>query len=722
MPQIDLRLGIPLALALVAIAAAVAIAFAFYRTTLPPVSTGKRSLLTVLRACALALIVLLLCEPLVQFLFRSLFPPVLTILVDDSRSMSIVDRQGKRADIERNLLTSPTLTSLRDRATVRLVPFGSVTRLNDEFPVDSLSFDQDGTDIAEALSTVQHEDPRLHTNAVLLLSDGNVTLGQNPLGVASSFPVPIVTVALGDSSEQRDVVLQRVASNSVVYSGTPTPVQAVIHASGYESARLEVTLADGGTLVGRATLALEPGSRDYVVPFMWTPTTDGLHTLTAATSTLPGELTAQNNRRSVSIRVRKSKLRLLIIAGGASHDVAFVRSTASEDPNIVVSALVQSPRGSFYEGELTQALLDTTDCIVLIGMPTAATSASTLDRIAAAISRRQIPMLWIASHDVVVQRSGPLTPLLPFAALQPSSAEQEISFDPAETGQQAPLLAAGTDDEPSPWQQLPPVYTTRTQYVAGPGSMVLARVKIQSVTTPEPALVVRDRLHQRAVAILAYGIWRWRLLAQRSATAADFFPRFISNTVHWLTAPDETAPVIVKPVAPLYGQGEPISFQAQVYDVQQKPVDDAQVRVIVEQRNHAVEGVLTSVGNGRYEGTLQGIGEEGVFAYRANAGRKGIVLGADSGSVRIGGTHMEFLTTEANTPLLRAIAARTGGVYLNPGQFALLPDELARRGFFTPRTVTNTIEIQARSWPYLAGLIVLLLAIEWFIRKRSGML
>jgi hypothetical protein len=722
MPQIDLRLGIPLALALVAIAAAVAIAIAFYRTTIPPISAGKRILLTVLRACALALIVLLLCEPLVHFLFTSTLPPVLTVLVDDSRSMSIVDRQGKRADIERNLLTSPTMASLRDRATVRLVPFGSVTRLNDDFPVDSLTFDQDGTDIAAAFSTVQHEDQRLHSNAILLLSDGIVTLGQNPLGVIASLPVPIVTVALGDSSEQRDVVLQRIASNAVVYSGTPTPVQAVVHASGYESARIEVSLMDGATPVGRTTLTLEPGSRDYVVPFMWTPTTDGAHTLTAIASPQPGELTAQNNRRSVSIRVRKSKLRLLIIAGGASHDVAFVRSTASEDPNIVVSTFVQSPRGSFYEGDLTQAILDTTDCIVLIGMPTAATSASTLDRIAAAINRRQIPILWIASRDVALQRNGPLAPLLPFSALQQSSAEQEISFDPTLAGQQAPQLAAGTDDDSSPWQQLPPVYSTRTQYIIGPGSMVLARAKIQSVTTPGPALIVRDRLHQRAVAILAYGIWRWRLLAQRSATAADFFPRFISNTIHWLTAPDETAPVIVKPVAPLYGQGEPISFQAQVYDVQQKPVDDAQVRVIVEQRNHAVEGVLTSVGNGRYEGTLPGIGEEGVFAYRASAGKKGVILGADSGSVRVGGTHVEFLTTETNTALLRAIAARTGGVYLNPGQFAVLSDELVRLGFFTPRTVTDTIEIQARSWPYLAGLIVLLLAIEWLIRKRSGML
>jgi hypothetical protein len=94
----------------------------------------------------------------------------------------------------------------------------------------------------------------------------------------------------------------------------------------------------------------------------------------------------------------------------------------------------------------------------------------------------------------------------------------------------------------------------------------------------------------------------------------------------------------------------------------------------------------------------------------------------DSGTVRIGGTHVEFLTTQTNTALLRTIAARTGGAYLTPEEFSRLPDELARQGFFTPRITSGGTELQLRSWPYLAGAIVLLLAIEWLIRKRSGML
>jgi len=179
---------------------------------------------------------------------------------------------------------------------------------------------------------------------------------------------------------------------------------------------------------------------------------------------------------------------------------------------------------------------------------------------------------------------------------------------------------------------------------------------------------------------------------------------------------------VVKPLAALYGQGEPLAFEAQVYDAQQRPIENALVHVAVRQRDQTTEGTLIPVGNGRYEGTLSGLSEEGAYKYVARATRDGVSLGVDSGAVRVGDAHVEFLSTQTQTALLRSIAARSGGGYIEPGRFDRLPEELERQGFFAPRTTTRGVEIQLRSWPYFLASIVLLLAIEWFIRKRSGMI
>ena len=457
MPQIDLRLGIPPGLALIAVVAAVAVAVLFYRATIPPVARTKRLILTVLRGLTLALMVLLLCEPLLRLFVTTASAPTLTVLVDNSRSMSITDRGGSRGDVVRALLHSPALKALSERATVKIVPFGTHVRMGEDVTTDSLSFADDGTDIAGALSALQLNDPALHSNAVLLLTDGIVTLGQNPVPLASSFGVPVTTVGIGDSSEQMDISVRRIASNAVVYSGMPTPVQVMVHASGYQNERIEIALADGSTVAGRSFVTLEAGSHDYAVPLTWIPTTEGVHTLSATVSNLPGELTLRNNRRTTAVRVRKSKLRLFIIAGSPSHDLAFLRTAAEEDRTVAVSTYTQTPGGGFYEGLLTTAALDSADCLVLLGMPTAATATPTLEALAAVMNRRHLPLLWIGSRSVDVQRSGILSSLLPFTVTGASQAEQEISIEPVPAERNAPLLAPAQPENPSPWQELPPI-------------------------------------------------------------------------------------------------------------------------------------------------------------------------------------------------------------------------------------------------------------------------
>jgi hypothetical protein len=722
MPQIDLRFGIPLSLVIVAVAAAIGLAFFFYRRTVPPVPRSKRILLSVLRTLALVLLVLLIGEPFLQILFTSSAPPALTILVDNSRSMSIAGHGGSRADIARSLLRSSTIEALQSRATIHIVPFGSSTHLTSPGTVDSLAFNDDGTDIAGALSTVKSNDNTLHSGAVLLLTDGIITLGENPLSLASSYPVPITTVAIGDSNEHADISVQRVAANAVVYSGTSTPVQVFVHATGFQDQRVDVTLADGTKAVGQASVVLEPGSHDYAVPFSWTPSGDGMHTLSASVGALSGELTLRNNRRAISVRVRKSKLNVLIISGTPSHDLTFLRSAIEEDRNLNVSAFTQTPTGTFFEGALPNALLDSVNCLVLIGMPTAATATRTIEAIASAVNRRQIPFLWIGGRNVDFRQAGALTALLPFTASNVSSVEQEVGLEPIQTEAGMALLAPLEPGQSSPWQQLPPVFSTRTLYAAKPGIRTLATARFQSVNTPFPILLAQDQPHRRSLAFLCHGLWRWRLLAQRSPAVADFFPHFAGNLIRWLTSPDVTAPLVVKPLAALYGQGEPLAFEAQVYDAQQRPIENALVHVAVRQRDQTTEGTLIPVGNGRYEGTLSGLSEEGAYKYVARATRDGVSLGVDSGAVRVGDAHVEFLSTQTQTALLRSIAARSGGGYIEPGRFDRLPEELERQGFFAPRTTTRGVEIQLRSWPYFLASIVLLLAIEWFIRKRSGMI
>src|SRR5512140_1849284 len=87
-------------------AIAVGAAFFFYRFTLPPLPRGTRLTLSVLRSLSLALLLLLLFEPVARLTTTTRQEPVIAVLVDNTQSMTIRDAAGDRAAALRAFLSS----------------------------------------------------------------------------------------------------------------------------------------------------------------------------------------------------------------------------------------------------------------------------------------------------------------------------------------------------------------------------------------------------------------------------------------------------------------------------------------------------------------------------------------------------------------------------------------------------------------------------------------
>jgi hypothetical protein len=722
MPQFDLRVGASPAFALLAIALAALAAFLYYRITLPPVAPLLRRMLMVLRGIALLLLLLLLLEPVLHIISTTVHPPVLTVLVDDSKSMGITDMSGDRSAQVRAVLASPSLARVAGLADVEYVAFNTGTLHVPADSLQALSFNGDGTDIATALRTVASEHTASSAHAVLLISDGVATLGKSPVHDAESFGIPVFTVGVGDAAEQRDLLVAHVANNAIVYAGTPAPVDAIIRASGFPGQKVEVTISDGSRVLDRKALTLEDGTREYAVSLTFLPEGDGVRTYTVAVTALQGELTAKNNVRAFSTRVRKKALRVLLIAGVPSADVAAVRQAIAETEQFTVTSLVQAPAGQFFEGSSGASPLDSIDVVALVGFPSPATTQPMMQRLFSALDARRLPVLVITTKTTDMRQLMRVADWLPFTASMLSASEYEVTVDPTAAEKGVPVFTPEHRDADDPWLRLPPVFTTRTTLTARPDAVVYAQTRAQGINPAHPVIMSRRTGARRVVAVNLHGIWRWRLMAQRSSQTETFFGGFIANALRWLTAPDDAGPVIAKPFKESFAQGEALIFSAQVYDPRGSALDDAEVKLMVGRGNETREAMLLSQGDGRYEGGTPGIHKDGVYRYRVAAVRNGAVLGSDSGQVHVSGTAIEFMNTRMDEGTLTALAVRTGGAFVRPGEIGRLDTLLAGDATFAPRKTSSVAEIHVRMSPWYAGLIILLLAIEWFIRKRSGMI
>jgi hypothetical protein len=721
MPGIELGFTAATVVIILLVVAATAVAILFYRYTLPPVPRATRIILIALRASALSFLLILLFEPILRLIFSSTVPPVLAMLVDDSKSMRIVDKSGDRAEALRSLLRSDGFRTVSGKIGLRDYTFGVRLRERGTLSSDSLQMNDDATDISSALHSLADDKDRGNIHAVLLITDGSYNVGQNPLYEALQLGLPLYTIGIGDSSEQKDILITKVLANDRVYNESKTVVDVTVKSSGFKDEKIEVTVNDGTKELDRKVLELGEGTREYPVQLAYVPEGEGTKKLTVKISTLPGELTTNNNLKSFYVKVLKNKLRVLLIAGAPSPDLSIIKQTLAEDRNIAAQSFTQRQQGGFYEGALSGSRVDSSDCIVLIGFPTAGTSAATLDLLANAFTQRRTPFLFINGKTVNDTKLRAFSAELPFVILSSSSQEQYVFFQPSETQKRHPILKVNETDATDVWDRLPPIFRTTSVYKAKPEATVLGFCKIQNVVLTEPLILTRNVNRQKSLAILGYGLWRWRLMAQGTSATEGLLSTFLANTIRWLTTRDDDRPVKATPTRDLFSHGEPAEFVGQAYDASAQPVENAQFRVTVEKDGSQSEVLLRPIGGGRYEGAIDGL-QEGDYMFRAQAQTDGQQLGEDRGKFSVGGLDLEFQDTRMNASLLRQLAYRTGGHFFSPKELGELPTELAAQSSFTPREVTRTTDLELWNWQYTLAAIVLLLGVEWLIRKRRGML
>ena len=715
----DLHLATSLNTFLIVLAAIGAGAFAYvsYRVTLPPVSRTLRFTLTTLRGLSLFLLFLLLGEPLLSLVYHHSEKPIFAVLVDQSKSMTIQDRSGDRKKQLLKALDTPALKTVSSTSDVLFGTFDTKLRLLQTISRDSLPFTGDGTDIGGALKQLKSLMAERNLQGVLLLTDGTVTAGPSPLYEAEELGIPVFAVGIGDSSEPHDVLVRRVVANTITYVGNKVPVDATIKSSGASNERVEVTLLEGGETLDRKTITLEPGTREYDVPLSFTPDQEGTQKFAVEVSHLAGEISYQNNRSLFFVKVLKSKMQVVIVAGAPSADVSAIHRALQDDKNIEVKTFIGRGGGQFYEGLLTDQVLREADCVILVGYPKLGDPAPALTAIARAAELGK-GLFFISSRSMDLQKLKTLEPYLPFVVPAQTEEEGQLFFSLSEDQRNHPILRSSIADVSG---KLPPVFATGVSFHAKPEAEVLAHARIQNVTTNDPLFLSRRVNRSKSLALSCYGIWRWKTYSEGIAGAEPVLENFMSNSVRWLVTRDDERSVQVHPTKEVFGGSDPVEFTGQVYDDNYKPIDAAEVSLSIMKKDQSSQLTLTSLGNGRFEGAFDPL-PEGDYSYTARAVAGGRQLAEEKGTFSVGGLNAEFLDTKANKHLLQQIALQSGGRYYEPEDLHRLPDDLASLPGYRVREVNKSQQLELWNKTWMLGLLIALLALEWILRKRYGML
>ncbi len=703
---------------LLGLGCAIALAFAVwsYLRTWPPTKPGVRALLAVLRWGAIFGGLLVLAQPALELHRVVSEPAKLLVLVDKSASMTLTQDSLDRVEQVGRLLRGDSFGRLQRMFTTRLFSFADSLedRWDDPGSLADEPPDGVGTDIGrawiEALESAGLEPP----SAIVIISDGVHNSGADPVRLARASLAPILAVGVGSPQPFRDLMVHSIAVSPVVYQGSQVPVEVGVRGVGASgrTATVAVRAPDGKT-VGRRKVTFRSDFEEKTLVFDIEATMPGRQRFSVQVSALEGELTTDNNRRSVYLNVLASRMRVLLMAGPPDNALGDLVRRLRRDEHVQLT-LRTTLRSRFYEGGWPDAaLLAETDVVLLHHFPVRSNDRQRLESFAEAVIEAGLPVGFIDGGQVDSRLCRLFEPFLPV-----NVKAGPLRFS---TGQVVPVRRHAVIADPDRtdftqgWSGLPPVRFATGRFIPRPQAMVLAEFQQMAGAGGFPAIVVMEEGGVKSAALLGRDLWRWNL----ASPGDEGIPEpLLQRLIRWLAVRKVARQVEVTFDKELLSNQEPVGFTVAVQDENYQPIDGADVTVEVS-RDGEVGGAaaLEGIGGGRYRGLFRSWGE-GEYTVQVRARMNEVVIGEDRGKVAVEPFSVELLDSRMNEELLRAMGEVSGGGFVP----VVSADSLFDSFNFDPvdHEDVHRYEVWGRGW--LLAVIVGLLACEWFIRIRVGML
>jgi hypothetical protein len=692
---------------------AAGLAFYQYRRTIPPVSKNLRIFLALLRGITMAFILVLLFAPEITAIWQVKEKARVALLIDRSASMGI--KEGDNNRLKRAISAAEKLSAtIQNRVDLVMYAFDTDTLRLSDLQIDTTQL---GTNIEKALTNII----RKQTSAadIVLITDGNFTVGDNPLYAERQNQIRVFSVGIGDSVESIDLVITDVKTNKIIYHNQPTEIQASLMLRGSDNQTLRLRLMQERRVL--QAKELQSGRRDelHTVPFQIIPEKTGPQQFKIEAETLSGESLTKNNSFTFSIDVLKDKIHVVLLSGKPGYENRFLQSTLSQLKEIDLKTSVFKGNDQYYLNQ-AEKIVDSADVLILENFPgQGRIGPADFNILRKALSNRT-PSLIILGEYPASQTLSLIKEWFPLTSLQKSTAPLSIQVRLAAEGRSLPLLSIfnSEDEENKFWKEIPPlVYRfLDVEFEDAARALLVSSRSAKNNDRILPVICSYSAKGRRSLLFLGSGFWRWAFMTAESRTYQDSWQQILKNMIRWLDSETANKNVILTTPQKNREIGTEVKLQTQVYDLAYQPLNEASVKTIINGPTSSFELESAFSGNGNYETSFIPA-DPGNYIIKAEAWRNDVRIGEDKLIIPILPVNQEFIETTQNVQLLKKLAAKNGGHYVRDQQI----EELI------PMIRTETISKQKQEtveiWNRLPVLLTIigLLCVEWFIRKRKGL-
>ncbi len=686
----------PLFLALFLIISAGASYF-FYRKSL--LSNFKKYFLIALKGLAIFLLLALFIEPVLSSLVNQSGDRLDIVLIDNSRSNLI---SSKESDITKLLDENKIFSN-----DYKVFTFSN--SLNSISSVDSFRANGYETDLSSALKNLRNSFPDRTFNSITVISDGIFSSGGNPLYEAKTLQSPFITVCIGDTIQQRDVVIGAVSYNEKAFTNIPAKIKSLINIYDYSPGTLNINLLREGNIISSKLINITAGQQNYEVEFDVTESTAGKIKYRVEAEKKDNELTYKNNYYEFYITFIDNKVNVLVISGGPSYDDAFITSVLKRIDNYNITFRTAKTPGEFYEGPLDTKSFPELSALFLLNFPTNQTSAGMVSDLVDKVKTFNIPVIFLAGKNSDYQKLQAFDEVIPFNISRANSGESLFSLQIVNTTEN-PI---GKITEINSTAQ---IFRNVSGIMPKSGAVTLATDKFSG----EPVMLTRTSGNFKSTAFLGYGLWRWKL--NSSSNAEKTLEKFLFEIINITLQKEKKTKFKVYPSKDIFDYSQQVKIYAEVFDEAYLPTKNAVLigKILRKDGSKASDLTFTTEEN-RYTAYSQPL-PVGDYTIEADAELNGVYYAKDNSRFSSDTVNTEYLVTKSNNTSLMELSQNTGGEFITKENFAGISSVINNTKNARQNEVSLSKALRFNLWEnkYILFLIILLFTVEWIMRKRNN--
>ena len=650
-------------------------------------------ILAILRGVSVTLISFLLLSPLVKNTSRYTEKPIVLLALDNTSSIVL----GKDSSYYKNEFV-PEYRKLADDLSkyynVQTFTFGDKIS-----PGLNAAFSEKQTNMEMLFNEIRDRYSNRNLAALILGSDGIYNQGADPLYISDNAPYNIYTVALGDTTQKKDIVISRINYNRIAFLGNDFPVEITVTAHKSKGLKSKISISSGSQQFYSENFNINEQPYTHTFTTKLTASKPGMQRYRIAVSAVSGEISTDNNYQDIFVEVLDGRQKILLLQASPHPDVAALKQAIEKNRNYTVDNFMLSD----FNGSIASYSL-----VILHQIPSLTDVGF---QVTNQLKKTPVPVLYIlgAQSNIPAYNSLMTGLLIP----------QNLSSFNEATGMLNPdfsLFSVSPEIEQI-IPEFPPLHVPFGQYKPGTATQVLLYQKIGNISSHIPLILFNQGIDRKSATITGEGIWRWRLADYSKAGNQQAFDELFSKIIQYLAVKEDKSQfrVILKNN---FNESETVEIDAELYNDSYQLVNDPEVNIVISDENKkSFPYSFTRTANAYYlnAGSLP----PGNYTYKASTSFGGKVF-QKTGMFSVLSLNVESINTVANHVLLNNMAARHKGKMIFSSQLDQIKKLLSSRDDL--KTVVYSQKLYTDLVSFLPVLILLLglLTSEWFIRKRNG--